>query len=98
MMRKHCGLSDALGTQTSGGSVRYSRSFSPWQEGAKFAGFAIEPLGFIARSMLDFLRSWIAARLGIKDRSARDGSWWEIDLILVFLGGVCALGIFAVIA
>lgn len=48
--------------------------------------------------MLDFLRSWIAARLGIKDRSARDGSWWEIDLILVFLGGVCALGIFAVIA
>jgi len=48
--------------------------------------------------MLNILRAWIAARLGIRDRGARDGSWWEIDLILVFLGGVFALGIFAAIA
>jgi len=36
------------------------------------------------------LRSWVAERLGLKAHQARDGTWWEIDLLIVFLIG-CAL-------
>ncbi len=38
------------------------------------------------------LRSWIVALLDIRDESARNGDWWETDLILVFLLGVFLVG------
>jgi hypothetical protein len=41
------------------------------------------------------LRSVLADLLGISDERARDGSWWEIDLIIAFLIGVFVLGAFA---
>lgn len=39
--------------------------------------------------MVSQLRAWLAKRLGLKDQAARDGTWWEIDFILVlFVGSV----------
>lgn len=41
------------------------------------------------------LRSFLADLLGIRDVSARNGDWWEIDLIIVVLGGALAAGVIA---
>lgn len=38
------------------------------------------------------IRSWVADRLGIHSESARDGDWWEIDLIVVILFGSAVAG------
>jgi hypothetical protein len=45
--------------------------------------------------MVRGLRSFIAGILGIRDDSARNGDWWEIDLILVILGGSIIAGVTA---
>ena len=37
--------------------------------------------------MLRALRSWIAAKLDIKDESAKNGDWWEVDLLIVVIFG-----------
>lgn len=47
------------------------------------------------RGPLSRLRSTLAAVLGISSPQASDGTWWEIDLILVTLVGALALGVFA---
>lgn len=47
------------------------------------------------RAPLHRLRSGLAALLGLSCREASDGSWWEIDLILVVLLGAGTVGIFA---
>lgn len=41
------------------------------------------------------LRSALAGLLGISDEKARNGTWWEMDLIIVVLVGAFALGAFA---
>jgi hypothetical protein len=41
------------------------------------------------------VRSALAGLLGIGDEQARNGVWWEIDLIIVVLVGAFALGAFA---
>lgn len=41
------------------------------------------------------MRAWIATRLGIKDEAAQDGSWWEIDAVIVLLLGSAVLGLAA---
>lgn len=41
------------------------------------------------------LRSFLADLLGVRNESARNGDWWEMDLIIVVLGGVFAAGIIA---
>jgi hypothetical protein len=47
------------------------------------------------RGPLYRLRSFVAARFGIADERARDGTWWEIDLVIVFFAGVIAWGFLA---
>ena len=46
-------------------------------------------------SLIQTMRQWIAKRLGLNSRDATNGSWWEVDLILVFLLGVFCLGLVA---
>lgn len=41
------------------------------------------------------LRSWMADLLGVRDESARNGDWWEIDLFLVLFFGCLATGAIA---
>lgn len=41
------------------------------------------------------LRSALAGLLGISDERARNGTWWEMDLMIVALMGAFALGAFA---
>jgi hypothetical protein len=41
------------------------------------------------------LRSFIAGILGVSAESARNGDWWEVDLIIVTILGVFLLGIMA---
>ncbi|WP_394729333.1 hypothetical protein [Altererythrobacter sp. GH1-8] len=45
--------------------------------------------------LLSAMRQWIAKRLGITAREARDGQWWEIDFLLVFFAGILILGLAA---
>lgn len=45
--------------------------------------------------LLNTLRSILAQRLGIKSRRAADGTWWEIDFILVLLLGSVVIGLLA---
>lgn len=45
--------------------------------------------------LVRMMRAWVAARLGIKDAAAQDGSWWEIDAVIVLLLGSAALGLAA---
>lgn len=47
------------------------------------------------RGLLYHLRSVLAALLGLSGEQARNGDWWEIDLILIMLLGALALGVFA---
>lgn len=47
------------------------------------------------RNALDQARSLIAKIFGISAQEARDGSWWETDLILVIILGALLLGISA---
>lgn len=49
------------------------------------------------RGIINRLRSHIAHTLGIGSDDAANGKWWEIDLIIVILGGAFALGIVALI-
>lgn len=44
------------------------------------------------RRGLRLIRSWIASMFGVKAEAARNGDWWEIDLLLVILLGAIALG------
>lgn len=44
---------------------------------------------------MHFLRSLLADLLSVRDESARDGSWWETDLILVLLTGAIVAGALA---
>ena len=37
----------------------------------------------------------IAGLLGIKAEAAKNGEWWEIDLILIILFGAATVGIIA---
>jgi hypothetical protein len=39
------------------------------------------------------VRSYFAKLLGVRDEAARNGDWWEIDFIIVLLGGVFAAGV-----
>ena len=48
-------------------------------------------------SRLTRIRNALAERLGIHAREARDGSWWEVDLLLVILAGSVVLGIVALV-
>jgi hypothetical protein len=48
-----------------------------------------------SRGPLNQLRSALAGLLGISDERAGNGTWWEIDLILVVLTGAIVLGAFA---
>jgi hypothetical protein len=45
--------------------------------------------------MLRRIRSVIAGLLGIKAEAAKNGEWWEIDLVLVILLGAAAAGFIA---
>lgn len=45
--------------------------------------------------MLRLIRSALAAMMGLSSEAARNGDWWEIDLILVVLLGSAALGLIA---
>ena len=47
------------------------------------------------RGPLHQLRSFVAALFGIANEHASDGTWWETDLILVFLIGALTLGLLA---
>lgn len=47
------------------------------------------------RGPLHLLRTTLAGLLGISDERSGNGTWWEIDLILVVLAGAMALGVFA---
>lgn len=49
------------------------------------------------RSIIHRLRAHIAETLGIKSQDAAQGKWWEIDLIIVILGGAFAVGIAALL-
>lgn len=46
--------------------------------------------------MINAARAWLSRRLGLSEKPAKDGSWWEIDLILVIFGGSILLGLLAV--
>lgn len=45
--------------------------------------------------MLNNLRSLIARLFGIGSQDAADGSWWEVDFLLVFFIGIGVLGFIA---
>ncbi len=47
------------------------------------------------RSFLYQVRSAFALLLGISSENARNGDWWEIDLMLVVLAGAFVLGAIA---
>jgi hypothetical protein len=47
------------------------------------------------QGIINRLRGHIADTLGIRSDDAAAGKWWEIDLILVILGGAFAVGIAA---
>lgn len=47
------------------------------------------------RSFLYQVRSAFALLLGISSENARNGDWWEIDLVLVVLAGAFVLGAIA---
>lgn len=49
------------------------------------------------RRLIYRLRAHLAAILGMKSEDAITGKWWEVDLIIVILGGAFALGIAAII-
>ncbi|MEE4211200.1 MAG: hypothetical protein V2I43_18270 [Parvularcula sp.] len=38
------------------------------------------------------IRTWIARRFGLGSEAARNGDWWEIDLVVVILAGAVFLG------
>jgi hypothetical protein len=40
-------------------------------------------------------REWVANRLGIEDEAARNGQWWEIDLVIVIFCGSIVAGLIA---
>jgi len=44
------------------------------------------------------LRSWLADRLGVRAEAAKNGDWWEIDLILVVVLGSVAAGLIALLS
>lgn len=44
------------------------------------------------------LRLWLATALGIKAEAAKNGDWWEIDLIIALLFGAFLAGGLAWIA
>lgn len=44
------------------------------------------------RSFLYRIRFALAALFGISSEEARNGDWWEIDLVLVALAGAFMLG------
>jgi hypothetical protein len=44
-------------------------------------------------NVIDLVRAWVARRLGERDVRATDGSWWEIDLIIVILLGSGIAGV-----
>jgi hypothetical protein len=56
------------------------------------SGLLANWLGFVREYVLRFIRTWIARRLGLSSEAARDGDWWEIDLIVVILAGAVVLG------
>jgi hypothetical protein len=41
------------------------------------------------------VREWLANRLGIEDEAARNGQWWEIDLVIVIFCGSILAGLIA---
>ena len=49
------------------------------------------------RGIINRIRGHIAHALGVSNDAAPDGKWWEVDLILVILGGALAIGIAAFI-
>gem|GEM_PF-6311485 len=48
--------------------------------------------------MIKWARSWLAKRLGLHSKAAMDGSWWEIDFILVLLAGSVIWGLYGLLA
>lgn len=52
-------------------------------------------MGMGKHDMIGKLRAWVATRLGIKNPAAQNGTWWEIDAVIVLLCGSVALGLFA---
>ncbi|UAB78988.1 hypothetical protein INR77_04640 [Erythrobacter sp. SCSIO 43205] len=48
--------------------------------------------------MIKRARSWLASRLGLRKEEAKDGSWWEIDFILVLLAGSVVWGLYGLLA
>lgn len=57
--------------------------------------FLTENFGMRKDDFVRIMRAWIATRLGIKDEAAQDGSWWEIDAVIVLLLGSAVLGLAA---
>lgn len=51
----------------------------------------------LRRGIIPRLRALITAVFRLKSKEAVIGKWWEIDLIIVILGGIFALGIAAII-
>lgn len=47
------------------------------------------------RGIIYRLRATLAGLLGIRSEAANKGAWWEIDLILIMLIGVFAVGVLA---
>lgn len=58
----------------------------------KLIDILVKILAMRKPSLLYHLRSFVAGLLGLSDKQARNGGWWEIDLVLVFFAGVIVLG------
>jgi hypothetical protein len=52
-------------------------------------------MAIMLHDLIFHLRAGVARALGIKAREAGAGQWWEVDLVLVVLGGSLALGLWA---
>lgn len=46
-------------------------------------------------NFIDWLRGHVADLLGIRDKAASRGEWWEIDVVLAILMGSIISGIWA---
>jgi len=69
------------------GSVRVLRQQSGTLALAALSRQTMRKTGLLYR-----IRSFIADAFGISDDQARNGAWWEIDLIIVVLGAAIIVG------
>ena len=46
-------------------------------------------------NFIDWLRRHVADLLGIQDKAASRGEWWEIDVVIAIIMGSIIIGIWA---